>query len=144
MFYIILVLSFICDFLSKYFVQKHLSEPIQLLWDFVYFEKYINHGIAFSLPLHWLLLKVITIVLVGAISYYYFFREERTHSNNIWYWFLIWWALWNAYERIFIWWVTDFIWVKYFSVFNLADSFIFLWILVLIIKSYAKWHIAAK
>ncbi|MDQ7022094.1 MAG: signal peptidase II [Candidatus Gracilibacteria bacterium] len=47
-------------------------------------------------------------------------------------------ALGNAYERIFNEKVIDFIGVKYFSIFNLADSFITIGATILIYYYYKK------
>ena len=50
------------------------------------------------------------------------------------FWLILAWAFWNWYERIFNGFVIDFLWVKYFSVFNLADSFIFVGALIYLLK----------
>ena len=144
MFYLIVIISLAIDLATKYMIQKNPEETIYLLWDFFYIDYVINYWVAFSFPIYWLLLKLITMILIWGILYYYFFCEEKTRQNKIGYWLLVWGALGNAYERIFLWGVTDFIGVKYFSVFNLADTFLFIWILFLIICTYAKWRTTTK
>jgi signal peptidase II len=131
--YVIIILIFF-DYLSKYYAYKLLaSKKIDLLSNFIYFELYKNKWIAFSMNLPFI--KIITIIIIGAILYYYI-KYERSKNNkflNISYILIISWALWNARERIFLWEVTDFIWVKFFSVFNLADIYISIWIILYLI-----------
>ena len=53
--------------------------------------------------------------------------EEKINKNlhmYVSFWLILGGAIWNWIERVFIGNVVDFIWVKYFSVFNVADSFI--------------------
>jgi signal peptidase II len=92
--------------------------------------------------LNWAPLKFITIILISFIFYYYKKYEDTKNSLiNIGYWLLIWGAIWNAIGRIFQNGVIDFIWIKYFSVFNIADIAISAGILLLIYIHYAKWYI---
>jgi signal peptidase II len=48
------------------------------------------------------------------------------------------WAIGNGIERVFRWYVIDFIGVEYFSVFNLADSFITIGAILYIYYLYKK------
>lgn len=140
MFPFIILFSFVLDFITKKYAQTFLDQTYFIIGDFLYLEFVKNPWIAFSVPVHWLLLKVITIVLIISIAYYYIYHETKSLFHKIWYALLLWWALGNAYERIIYWSVTDFIGLKYFSIFNFADVCIFLWVFILIIKSYAKWR----
>jgi signal peptidase II len=131
--YVIIILIFL-DYLSKFYAYKLLaSKKIDLLSDFIYLELYKNKWIAFSMNLPFL--KIITITIIGAILYYYIKYEKPKNNKflNISYILIISGALWNAWERIFLWEVTDFIWVKFFSVFNLADIYISIWIILYLI-----------
>ncbi len=134
-FYLISFLSAIFDYISKNISNNYLSEnKIYLLWDYLKLELSKNKWIAFSLPIEWLLLKIITIIIIILITFYYlnFEKEKNKLFIQIWYWLIIWWAVWNAIERIFVWSVTDFISVKYFAIFNFADIFINIWVITLI------------
>jgi signal peptidase II len=134
-FYLISFLSAIFDYISKNISNNYLSEnKIYLLWDYLKLELSKNKWIAFSLPIEWLLLKIITIIIIILITFYYlnFEKEKNKLFIQIWYWLIIWWAVWNAIERIFVWSVTDFISVKYFAIFNFADIFINIWVIILI------------
>lgn len=134
-FYITIIFWIFIDLLSKYFAKLHLqNENINILWDFLFLWYVENKWIAFSINIPFL--KIVTIILIFGIFYYYF-KEEKNKNDKIIdlsFWLILAWALWNWYERIINSFVIDFIWVKYFSVFNLADSFIFIWALLYLTK----------
>lgn len=145
MIYIIIIICYAIDIITKKAAVSYIwDNSIGLLWDFVYLQTLTNTGIAFSIPLSGILLKIITIILISAIFVYYIKYEEKKKWNIISYGLLLWWALWNAHERIIHSWVTDFIWVKYFATFNMADTFICIWIFILLVQNYAKPSITAK
>ncbi len=56
--------------------------------------------------------------------------EEKKKKNriiDISFALILAWAIWNWIERVFLSRVIDFVWVKYFAIFNLADSMITIW-----------------
>ncbi len=110
-------LSYHPDCLWKYY-------PIagELIW----IQLSYNSGIAFSLPITGLPLQIITMVLVIWLLGYYFYTEYPKKSKllDVWYILIIAGALSHAYERIFNWYVIDFISIKYFAILNFADIFI--------------------
>ena len=119
----------IIDAISKILAQNFWDTEIILIPNFLSLLYVQNTGIAFSIPLTGIALKVITVILIFGIFWYYW-KEEKWKKSKVlnWSYSLIFaGALGNAWERIFIWYVTDFISVEYFAVFNLADSYITLW-----------------
>lgn len=142
-FYFIIILVFF-DFISKYFFSNFLIwKKINLLGDFLFLELYKNEWIAFSIELPFL--KILTVLVIIGIIYYYFKYEKYKNNKYINGSFLliISGALWNARERIFLWEVTDFIWVKYFSIFNFADIYVSIGIIfylsIIILKKDKEW-----
>lgn len=127
MFYFILIIWIVLDLSTKLLAKLFLQDRIDLFWIF-YLEYFENPGIAFSIKLPLLLLKIITIILIIAIFYYYRSELKNTDKNqkllHISFWLILAWAIWNGVERVFNSKVIDFLWVEGFSVFNLADSFI--------------------
>lgn len=122
--------AIILDLLSKYFAKSYLEN-----WDIdlIFWAKLslaFNEWIAFSIPLTWVLQIIVSFLFIWILMHYT--RKEWDFAKlipRISLWLIIWWALWNLYERIFIWKVTDFISViPAFPTFNLADSFIFTWV----------------
>jgi signal peptidase II len=160
-FYIIIILCILFDALTKYFASIFLQNSINLFWDFLYLQFVKNSWIAFSINLPFL--KIITIILIIWIFYYYLserkdkklkIKDSRTslkwHKTtcssvplnfklstfsliDISFWLILWGAIWNWIERILFSEVSDFIWVKYFAVFNFADIFITIWIILYLI-----------
>lgn len=131
-------ISIFIDILSKYISNNYIDNQINLIWDFLYLKFIENTWIAFSIQIPSILLKIITISLIILIFYYY--KKEKTKDKSIFLdisaWLVIWWAIWNAIGRIFDEKVIDFIGVKYFAIFNLADVFISIWAILYIYHIY--------
>lgn len=138
LFYITIIFWIFLDLVTKFLAKIYLQENINIFLD-IFFLKYIeNKGIAFSINIPFL--KIITLILIFWIFYYYF-KEEKNKKDKVIdlaFWLILAWAIWNWIERILNSFVIDFIWVKYFSIFNLADSFIFIWVFIYLIKIYIK------
>lgn len=129
-FYITIILWIVIDLLSKNLASSYLQEKINILGDFLFLKYVENSWIAFSIDIPFL--KIITIILIIWIFYYYF-KEEKKKNNkliDLSFWLLLAWAIWNWIERVLYSSVIDFIWIQYFAVFNLADSFITVGILI--------------
>lgn len=128
--YITLILWLLfLDTITKHWAENILVWSISIIPNFLSLEFVKNIGIAFSIPLTGNLLKIVTVILIFGIFWYYF-KEEKAKKSKILdlsYTLIFAWALWNAWERIFRWYVTDMIAVERFAVFNLADSYITLW-----------------
>jgi len=145
MFYYTLIIWLILDFISKYFSVIYLKNQINIIWEYIFLKQVYNPWIAFWIEVPKSLLKIWTIALIIWIFWYYRveLKEEENIKNkkimNFSFWLIISGAIANAYERVFNEKVIDFIWVKYFSIFNLADSFITIWAIILIYYYYKKW-----
>ena len=144
MFYITLMTWLALDLFTKYLAVIYLKKPISIAWDLVYLQLAYNSWIAFSIKVPLWLLKSWTIALIIWIYYYYkseLKQETDTKKQNLLqvsFWLILAWAIGNWIERVFNERVIDFVWVKYFSIFNLADSFISIWALFLIYYYYNK------
>ena len=96
----------------------------------------------------WVLLDLVSKYLASLylkeninLIFYYYFTEEKKKNDKIMdfaFGLILAWAIWNGYERIVNSFVVDFIWVKYFSVFNLADAFICIWAVIFILKTFLQ------
>lgn len=138
MFYIIIIIWIILDLFTKYLAKIYFQNKINIFWDFLYFGFVENSWIAFSINIPILLLKIITIILIFWIFYYYLSNEKKKGSKMIDFSFslILAWAIWNWIERLLNEKVIDFIWIKYFSIFNLADSFITIWAILYLYSLY--------
>lgn len=127
MFYIIIIVWILLDLFTKYLANIYLQNKINILWDFLFFKYIENPWIAFWITINSFLLKIITISLIILIFYYYIDEKKKNINNkllDISFSFILAGAIWNGIERIFNSYVIDFIWIKYFSIFNLADTYI--------------------
>ena len=134
-FYTTLLLWLIIDILSKQIAIIYLQNKINILWDFFYLQFILNPWIAFGIKIPLFILKILTISLIIIIFYYYNNERKKILNKKLFdfsFWLILAWAIWNATERILYSNVVDFIWIKYFSVFNLADSFITIWAIIYI------------
>lgn len=93
----------------------------------------LNTGISRSLPIPQIITIVLTVLIISTIIYYYTKKQISKRAAI----FLIWWAIWNLIDRIFLWWVRDFILAFHqFPIFNLADMFINIWLILVIRKEF--------
>ncbi len=101
----------------------------------------INRWIAWSIPIALPLIIWLSLLFLWWIVWYYYKKPQVVAWELVWLWLLVWWALGNLYDRIFLWWVRDFIDVSPLlsftrPVFNLAD----IWITVgLFLLLYYEW-----
>lgn len=125
------LIIFIITFVLLDQASKHIFYDNAFLENTRLFEPSFNTWISRSLPVNLILVIVLTIIISVWILIWY-------KKNYIWKRatiFLIWWTLGNLIDRIFLWWVRDFLLVfKRFPVFNLADTFICTWAALIIIK----------
>lgn len=141
MWYVFLIFLIFIDLFTKYLAQIYLQDTLYLFWDLVFLKLVLNKWIAFSIQITWIILKILTIIIISIILWYYF-KQEKPKKNSIYdisFVFIIRWAIWNGIERIFLWVVTDFFWIKYFSIFNMADVFITIWWIIFIIAIILEW-----
>lgn len=137
MIYLLIPLFIGIDLFTKQLALNYLQEYHNIFWNILFLKYVENTGIAFSFPIEWLLLKIGTIAIILFLTYYYL-TEERPKNNlciDLIFILIISGALGNAYERIVHEKVIDFIGIAYFSVFNLADVFITLWVIFYILHS---------
>jgi len=140
------------DLATKLYAQNHFQEVIPLWNDFLYLTFVKNPGIAFSLPLTGIALKILTIFFILGILWYYRTQEYIKTSNliDVSFLLILSWALANGYERIVHSEVIDFIGVQYFSVFNVADICICVWVglyiysLIFLPQLHGKWVLTKK
>lgn len=124
----LMALFIFLDLFTKNLAQKFLQNSN---FDLIFWAKFMlkfNEWIAFSIPLTWILQIVLSCALLWFLIFYTWKNWDLSHKIEVFsFSLIIWWALWNLYERIFFWKVTDFISVfSWFPTFNLADSFIFI------------------
>ncbi|MDP5039228.1 MAG: signal peptidase II [Candidatus Gracilibacteria bacterium] len=133
LYFLIPILVFI-DLFTKYLAENYLVNKINIFGKYLFLKLYYNTGIAFSIPITGILLKIITIFIISIIVYYFLTNEIKNNNKflNLGFCFIIGGAVGNGYERIFNHKVIDFIGIKYFSIFNFADIFLTIGVLIYI------------
>lgn len=138
---IIVILGFLLDRLSKIWALKELrvEGPIIILKDFFKLDYLENRGAAFGILQNktWFLV-LITVLIIGAMCYYLIKYKPKSKLIRVSLAMIMAGALGNFYDRIIYKFVVDFISVHYkniyyFPTFNLADIFVTLGTIGLII-----------
>lgn len=137
----IILLLVIIDFISKLLVINLLKDnTLIIIKNFLKFSYVKNYGAAFGI----LSGSVILLILLTIIFIYYIIKEIKNNSSNklsmYSYILILSGALGNLIDRIFRGYVVDFISFRIFgremAVFNIADSFITIGAILLIISMF--------
>lgn len=121
-------------------ITKILFYNKQFLADSFLFSPHFNTGVAWSLPVPSIIIWIVTLAAFAMIVY-------RYHTKQLIWWIaalLLWWIVGNAYDRLFLWWVRDFITIGSFPVFNIADIAITVWVWFLMLHLLYPWKYRAK
>lgn len=141
-----IAIFFIADRGLKIFAQ-HLAPDVyfRLLGDWVLFRFTPNSYISFSIPFSGILLNITIILIIIALIYYIFYlilskknkslsRKDRKQTVIL-LTIILFGAISNIQDRLSYGYVIDFLELRYFTVFNLADIMISAGTLSLIIKT---------
>lgn len=133
------IIFFILDFISKVIVNNFVSltESITVINNFFYLTNVHNLGAAWSLFSG----QRILLIVIGIAALFFIFRwinDFKNNNKNIWaFSLLISGLLGNLFDRIIYGYVRDFLDFRFgsynYPVFNLADTFIFCGVIVLIL-----------
>ncbi len=140
--YIIAFLFFIIDIVSKQLLNHFLvlGKSIKVINNFFYITLAHNKGAAWSiLEDKRILLLIITVFVLFLINKY-INKETLNKLENFTYGIIIGGILGNLFDRIFFGYVIDFLDFKIFGydypIFNLADTFIVIGVILLIISEF--------
>ena len=141
---IILTLIFLLlDIVSKVLVSKYivLEKSIKIINDFFYITYVRNTGVAWSMfsSKTILVLLVSSFIILGIVLYIYNNRPKNK-LEKVAYSMILGGAIGNFVDRIIYGYVIDFIDIKIFGydypIFNLADSFIVIGVILLVIYTW--------
>lgn len=146
---IIIGLSIVVDLVTKIIFANLFSvsrEDIVIVHNFFELTYVENTGAAFGMfSGNTVMLTIVSVVMiVGFVLFDYF-----NHRNDIWYILglslIVGGAIGNLMDRLFLGYVRDFISIKIFPfVFNLADAFITIGVIFLIISLLIEWWRTSK
>ena len=119
----------------------NLETPKELISNFFLFNLTKNYFISFSLPLSGPILNIFIIILVILLALYIvflLFKEKERKLEIILLLFIFFGALSNLIDRLSLGFVVDYLELRYFSVFNIADVMITIPSFWLILKNIKK------
>jgi signal peptidase II len=139
---LMIAIFFIADRYLKYLaLNRHLEQPFKLLGNIFSFNFTANYYIAFSLPLGGQILNILISLIILALIYlifYLIFKKNNQKSTIFLLTIILFGAISNILDRFAYGYVIDYLELKYFTVFNLADVMISLGAIVLILKNLKK------
>jgi len=123
---------------TKIVANHFLRAPIHIIENVFIFQLVHNYGAAYGILQHkrLLLLSISVIVIVGAIGWSHKFIQSKWSYYGIS--FLLIGAIGNFIDRLRLGYVIDFIDIRIFPVFNIADVCIDIAILCLLIEVFKK------
>tara|TARA_B100000886_G_scaffold56314_1_gene34519 strand:+ start:119 stop:568 length:450 start_codon:yes stop_codon:yes gene_type:complete len=142
--FFILVFFVFCDLITKFFIKNNFlineSKKINSFLDIVYIQNYgVSFGFLSGLVSYWIL--VIVGLLVTSLIYYLMINSFK-RLEKLAYFIIIIGAMSNILDRIINTYVVDFISLHYdnfyWPAFNLADIYITIGIIMLIVSFFIK------
>ncbi|MFA6194588.1 MAG: signal peptidase II [Patescibacteria group bacterium] len=141
-----IAIFFMTDRYLKILAQGLDSETyFKLIGDWFVFRFTPNPYISFSLPFSGILLNITVILIIFGLIYYIFYLILSKKSQNlglserkntiIILTIILFGAISNIQDRLVYGYVVDYLELRYFTVFNLADAMISLGVVILIIKT---------
>lgn len=113
---------FLDRFLKSLAIEGYFNKPISLIGDILELRFIGNEGIAFSLPLYGPLLNLLIIfVIIGLVYYFLFLIKQKKNIEALFTAGIILGAMSNLVDRLKYGYVIDYLYLQYFTVFNLAD-----------------------
>ena len=130
------------DLTSKYYAAKGSFNSVTFIKQFFYLSAQSNKGIAFGIPLGHSLQLIASVFILGFLIYFgfkYLLREKRNlFLNQFLLGIIVGGAIGNLINRIRLGYVIDFIVLKPFPVFNIADVGITIGLIILFFLTFKK------
>lgn len=138
---------FLIDISSKYIISKivTLGNSIDIIKDFLRISYVKNTGAAFSiLDGNTLFVTIIGIVIIIMIIWYLYKNKVNKTIDKIGYSLILGGSIGNLFDRVCYGYVRDFIDIQIgeynYPIFNLADSFIVIGVILLFISAWRDKH----
>ncbi len=135
-----IVISLIISLVGKWLADFFLTSQVSIIGDWVQLEYAENPGIAFGVRLPEMLQPFLLVAAV-ALLLWVALHSKNTALSSVAFGIILGGALGNIVDRLFDARVTDFIHVKYFSIFNFADAAITIGVILLLVEAlWSKFH----
>lgn len=133
--FILTTILIIIDLVSKYFFynQNYLSK-------LDYISPVFNHWITRGIQIN-----IYLVIIISILAIIIFIKLLHIkYISRITFSIFIAWTLGNLIDRIFLWWVRDFIAIWNFPVFNIADVLLNIWAIIILINEFNRKQIKLK
>ena len=144
LFYLLIAFSFFIDFISKRLVLYFFKEynTVSVISNFFSFTLSKNEGVAFSMLYGHVYLIIFLTLLFIVFIVRSVLKEKKSDYELVCYGMIVGGACGNLFDRVFYGYVVDFLDFNIFGwdypVFNLADSFIVIGVILLLFYSFRK------
>jgi len=142
---VLIAIFFIADRYLKFLaLNQSAGSYVKLVGNMFLFNFTKNYNISFSLPLGGLVLMfVVILIILSLISLilYLIIKKKSNWLDIALLTFILFGAISNMLDRILFGYVIDYLELKYFTVFNLADMMIVGGAIGIIIKSFRKKYV---
>lgn len=109
---------------------KHIFFNLWIWKDFSLIEPLLNNWI--SRWMHLPMVIILSVSIICILLFIYLFNKK--YLTILDFSLLFAWTVWNLIDRVWLWWVRDFLSLWNFPVFNLADAFLTSWVVRICIK----------
>jgi len=139
---ILIAIFFITDrYLKSLALNLAMSGPISIIDHVFSFSFTPNYFIAFSLPLSGSFLNILILALIAALIYVIFYlilKKSNEKLSIVLLTIILFGAISNILDRLIYGYVIDYLELRYFTVFNLADIMISGGALLIVLKGLKK------
>ncbi|RJQ31147.1 MAG: signal peptidase II [Actinobacteria bacterium] len=145
LFYSTFTLIILFDQLTKLLIRLkfQLGESIALIKGIFHFTYVQNTGVAFGLfQGYQIIFQLVSLIVVFGVISYYFYTKPQNNMVVFSLSLISAGAISNFIDRLYLGKVIDFLDIRVWPVFNIADSAIVIGVLLLVISSFAKGNIA--
>jgi len=125
---------FLLDALTKGWVSGTHFKPIILIKDIFYFTAHKNTGIAFGIPVPQWIQIIGSIGILIFLTHFAITHIKKLFLNQVLFGIILGGGVGNLVNRVYAGYVTDFIVLRPFPVFNLADVGITVGIIILFVS----------
>lgn len=134
---LLIAIFFIVDrYLKSAAIRNQNNSPVEILGNLFTFTFTPNYYIAFSLPLSGVILTVLIGLIILALTIFlgYLVKERQSKLLAAGLFLILLGAISNFIDRLSFGYVVDYLYLRYFTVFNLADMYISIGALISLIS----------
>ena len=134
---LLIAIFFIIDrYLKSVAINNRDNSPVEIFGNLFTFTFTPNYYIAFSLPLSGVILTALIGLIILALTIFlgYLVKERQSKLLAAGLFLILLGAISNFIDRLFFGYVVDYLYLRYFTVFNLADMYISIGALISLIS----------